>query len=378
MGNKNSNIQNKKLFDNKNEFKFILTRNYICDISLFYDYEKKYESINYKSEKYKKINNNYIYIICGLIDGFIEIYGNGLKGEFKLSLSFQAHRELVSKIIQLKNSGNLLTCSFDNSFKVFKLSKNCTRETLIYKIYLNPIFNRINDTIQIKNDDNLLISVFNYIIYFPYNKNNLSENKNNLSDYVHSKYEHGKKFLSNLLEVNDELFLAFDDIENKLLFFKLIPSDNIAKNIILIKSFFIVFEEEIKNKEINKKIYIENLLPKYNLILLSIYNYIKIIDIKYLEVICIQEMKMASFFFSYNNYIDRIMIFKGNKIYKYKIDNWRNDFYFYEEKKKRFELKNKDEFNKIEKLVYNPLNTNKIYFFYKKYLINIELFFDEN
>ena len=46
MGNKNSNIQNKKLFDNKNEFKFILTRNYICDISLFYDYEKKYESIN--------------------------------------------------------------------------------------------------------------------------------------------------------------------------------------------------------------------------------------------------------------------------------------------------------------------------------------------
>ena len=184
MGNNNSNIQNKKLLDNKNEFNFILTRNYISDISIFYDYEKKYESINNKNLKFKTLNNNYIYIICGLIDGFVEIYRNELNGEFKLSLSFKAHRELVSKIVQLKNNGHLLTSSFDNSLKVFKLRKSCTKESLLYKIYLNPIFNRINDVIQIKNDEILLISVFNHIINFPYNKNKLSEIKNNLSEYI--------------------------------------------------------------------------------------------------------------------------------------------------------------------------------------------------
>ena len=315
------------------------------------------------------MNNNYIYIICGLIDGFVEIYRNELNGEFKLSLSFKAHRELVSKIVQLKNSGHLLTSSFDNSLKVFKLSKSCTKESLLYKIYLNPIFNRINDIIQIKNDDILLISVFNHIINFPYNKNKLSEIKNNLSDYIYLKYEHGKKYLSNLLEINDELFLSFDDNENKLLFFKLIPSENTVKNIIFKKSFFVIFEEEIKNKDINKKVCIENLLPKYNFILLSVFNYIKIIDIKYLEIICIQEMKMTSFFFSYNNYIDKIIIFEGNKMFKYNINSGKDGLYFYEEKNKSFEFKNIDEFDKIGKLVYNPVNVNMIYTFYKKFLI---------
>ena len=123
--------------------------------------------------------------------------------ELKLSISFQAHREMIIKVNQLRKSGFLLTSSYDNSLKVFKLSSNCTKETLIYKFYLNPIFNRINDLIQINNDDILLISVFNHIIYFPYNKNNLSENKNNLSDYDYSKIEHRKNYLSNLLEIND-------------------------------------------------------------------------------------------------------------------------------------------------------------------------------
>ena len=84
-------------------------------------------------------NGDYIYIICGLIDGFIEIYNHIPNKEFKLSLSFKAHRDLISKIIQLRNSGLLLTGSFDNSFKIFKLTCNCTQETLIYTIYLNFI-----------------------------------------------------------------------------------------------------------------------------------------------------------------------------------------------------------------------------------------------
>ena len=288
MGNNNLSKQNKNLSENKKEFKFVLTRNNISDITIFYNYEKKYESISSKNSPHKNQNNNYIFIVCGLIDGFVEIYKNIPNGEFKLSLSFKAHNDVVSKIIQLKNNGYLLTSSFDNSFKIFKLSKNCTRETLIYKIYLNPIFNRINDII-LHNKESLIISVFNHIIYFPYNKNNLSENKNNLSDYVYSKYQHQYKYLSNLVGINDKIFLTFYEIENKILFFKLIPTENINQDIEYIKSVLICSKEE-NNNDSDSKICIENLFPKYNFILLSINNYIKIIDIKYLEIIIIYEM----------------------------------------------------------------------------------------
>ena len=138
MGNSDTNNQNKKIIENKNELEFILTRNYISDISIFNDYKKKYESVSYKNININK-NGDYIYIICGLIDGFIEIYNHIPNGEFKLCLSFKAHKDLISKIIQLRNSGLLLTGSFDNSFKIFKLTCNCTQETLIYTIYLNFI-----------------------------------------------------------------------------------------------------------------------------------------------------------------------------------------------------------------------------------------------
>ena len=40
MGNSDSNNQNKKIIENKNDLEFILTRNYISDISIFYDYKK--------------------------------------------------------------------------------------------------------------------------------------------------------------------------------------------------------------------------------------------------------------------------------------------------------------------------------------------------
>ena len=208
MGNNNSNKQKKEFLENNNnKYKFILTRNYISDISIFYNYEKKYESISNENIILNKLNNSYIFLICGLIDGFIEIYNCNIKDEFILSLSFKAHREMISKILQLKKGGYLLTGSIDNSFKIFKLSHNFTRETLIYAVYLQPIFNRINDIIQINNGENLLLSVFNHIIFFPYTQNNLSDTKNYLRDYTYSKFEHRNIFLSDLLEINEQLFL---------------------------------------------------------------------------------------------------------------------------------------------------------------------------
>ena len=183
MGNNNSKKKQKqKLY--KKDFNFHLTTKYISDITFFYNYEKKYKGITNENKELDRSFNNYIFIIIGLIDGFIEIY-NDIFEEFKLVLKFQAHRRMVSKIVQLKNNGYLLTGSFDNSLKVFKLSKNCTKESLVYTLYLSIIFNQIYDMIQIKNEDYLLISVFNHIIYFPYCKNNLSENKNSLSDYIY-------------------------------------------------------------------------------------------------------------------------------------------------------------------------------------------------
>ena len=67
MGNNNYIDNNKKVPDNKNDLKTYLTRNHISDISTFYNYEKKYEGINNAQMNLNKINNNYVFIICGLI-----------------------------------------------------------------------------------------------------------------------------------------------------------------------------------------------------------------------------------------------------------------------------------------------------------------------
>lgn len=373
MGNNNYNDNEQKVIDNKNGLKSYLTRNHISDISIFYNYEKKYEGINNYKINLNNINNNYVFIVCGLIDGFIIIYNIMNDSELKLSLSFKAHQDLIITIKQLKHSGYLLTSSYDNSLKVFKLSRNCSQEELIYKFYLNTIFNRINDLIQINNDDILLISVFNHIIYFPYKTNNLSENKINLSDYVYSKYEHGKKYLSNLLEINEKLFLALDEVEKTILFFKLIPSENISQNIIYLKSDFVNIKANSDDN--NCKICIENLLPKYNYILMSIYHYLLIIDIKYMELISIHETKMNSFYFFYNIINDIIIIFEENNILKYKINIDKYEFNFVEENKKEIDLKNINGLQHIKKTIYNPLNNKDIFFFFKSYLMKIDLNF---
>ena len=374
MGNNNSNKQKKEFLENNNnKYKFILTRNYISDISIFYNYEKKYESISNENIILNKLNNSYIFLICGLIDGFIEIYNCNIKDEFILSLSFKAHREMISKILQLKRGGYLLTGSIDNSFKIFKLSHNFTRETLIYTIYLQPIFNRINDIIQINNGENLLLSVFNHIIFFPYTQNNLSDTKNYLRDYTYSKFEHRNIFLSDLLEINEQLFLSLDEVGYKILFFTIISDKGNSKNIKFIKNILIGSKEENGKKDIRSKICIENLFPKYNFIILSINSSIKIIDIKYLEIIFIYELKKPSFFLSYSNIIERIIIIENKTLYKYKIIYGKNGLYFLEENNESYEINNIIELIKIRKVVYHPLRNNILYLFYKKMLMKIEL-----
>ena len=374
MGNNNSNKQKKEFLENNNnKYKFILTRNYISDISIFYNYEKKYESISNENIILNKLNNSYIFLICGLIDGFIEIYNCNIKDEFILSLSFKAHREMISKILQLKKGGYLLTGSIDNSFKIFKLSHNFTRETLIYTIYLQTIFNRINDIIQINNGENLLLSVFNHIIFFPYTQNNLSDTKNYLRDYTYSKFEHRNIFLSDLLEINEQLFLSLDEVGYKILFFTIISDKGNSKNIKFIKNILIGSKEENGKKDIRSKICIENLFPKYNFIILSINSSIKIIDIKYLEIIFIYELKKPSFFLSYSNIIERIIIIENKTLYKYKIIYGKNGLYFLEENNESYEINNIIELIKIRKVVYHPLRNNILYLFYKKMLMKIEL-----
>ena len=158
-------ITKKKKKIQENKPVCVLTNQIIMDIIIFYNYEKKYESINNEAINNKAINNNYIYIVCGLINGFIEIYSI-LNNKFKLKISFQAHRDIISKIIQLKNNGYLLTSSFDNSLKIFKLSRNCSKEELIYIFYLNVIFNRVNDVMEMSYSNNIIISVLNHIINF--------------------------------------------------------------------------------------------------------------------------------------------------------------------------------------------------------------------
>ena len=76
----------------------------------------------------------------------------------------------------------------------------------------------------------------------------------------------------------------------------IIPSENIAKKINLVKNVFINLKVDNKDNSWNDKICIENLLPKYKYILVSIYNYISIIDIKYpkrfYHILKIKEVKI--------------------------------------------------------------------------------------
>ena len=201
------------------------------------------------------------------------------------------------------------------------------------------------------------------------------EIKNNLSDYKYSKYEHRKNFLNNLLQINANLFLALDDCENKILFFKLTPSENETKNIILIKTIVINIYKDNNNDYSKNIICIENLLPKYNFILLSFNNYIEVLDIKYLEIISIHEMKMSFFFFSYDKYIDKIIFFEGNKLFKYALKSNKDGLNLIEDNNKIIESKFINEFIAIKKSIYNSYYINSTYFYIKKYLMKIDINF---
>ena len=379
MGNDNSKKEEKEKKNEENKTEFTLSNSVIMDIIIFYNYENKYESIN--ERKIKNINKNYIFIVCGLINGFIEIY-NILKDKLKLTLSFKAHRDIISKIIQLRDNGYLLTGSYDNSLKIFKLSNNCNTETLIYNFNLNIIFIRVNDMIEMSYNSNIIISSMNYIINFPIKKNNLLENKNNLSDYNITKIEHQKKYLTKLLEINNDSFIGVDDTENKILCFKLNYLGDISEDIVLIKTIDIYLSnlgcEHLMDDYINnfsRKICIECLLPKYNCLILSDGFYIKVIDIKYLEIVSIFQIneKRDSFVMYYDIKIDKIFIFDKNGIYKYKINNDNFSFELEKENEKIVNINNVINLNEVQKIIFSPQDQNKAFVFYKKILMTIDV-----
>lgn len=378
MGNnQKSNEKEKSNEDNKTEF--TLSNSVIVDIIIFYNYENKYESIN--EEKIKDMYKNYTFIVCGLINGFIEIYSI-LKDKLKLTLSFKAHRDIISKIIQLKDNGYLLTGSYDNSLKIFKLSNNCNKETLIYNFNLNIIFIRVNDMIEMSYNNNIIISSMNYIINFPMKKNNLSENKNDLSDYNITKFEHQKKYLNKLLEISKDTFIALDDTENKILCFRLNYLGDVSEDIVLIK----IIDAYLNNlgcehlmddyrNNFNRKICIECLPPHYNCLVLSDGFNIKVIDIKNLEIVSIFQIneKRDSFVMFYDEKINKIFIFDRNGIYKYKINNENYCFDLEKENEKITNINNVINLNQVQKIIFSPVDQNKAYVFYKKILMSIDV-----
>ena len=118
------------------------------------------------------------------------------------------------------------------------------------------------------------------------------------------------------------------------------------------KSAFINIKADNNDNNWNNKICIENLLPKYKYILMSIYHYFLIIDIKYMEIISIHETKMNSFYFLYND-VNDIIIFEENNIFRYKINIDKYKFNFIEENKKEIDLENINGLQHIKKSIYN-------------------------
>ena len=378
MGNnQKTNEKEKSNEDNKTEF--TLSNSVIMDMIIFYNYENKYESID--EEKIKDKYKNYTFIACGLINGFIEIY-NILKDKLKLTLSFKAHRDIISKIIQLKDKGYLLTGSYDNSLKIFKLSNNCNKETLIYNFNLNIIFIRVNDMIEMSHNNNIIISSMNYIINFPIKKNILSENKTDLSEYNITKFEHQKKYLNKLLEISKDTFIGLDDTENKILCFKLNYLGDVSEDIVLIK----IIDAYLNNlgcehlmddyrNNFNRKICLECLVPKYNCLVLSDGFYIKVIDIKFLEIVSIFQIneKRDSFVMSYDGKINKIFIFDKNGMYKYRINNNNYSFELEKENEKITNINNVINLNEVQKIIFSPVDQNKAYVFYKKILMIVDV-----
>ena len=85
---------------------------------------------------------------------------------------------------------------------------------------------------------------------------------------------------------------------------------------------------------------------------------------------------MPFFFFSYDKYIDKIIFFEGNKLFKYAIKSSKDGLNFVEENNKIFELKVIKEFIGIKQSIYNSYYINSIYFYIKKYLMKIDINFD--
>ena len=118
--------------------------------------------------------------------------------------------------------------------------------------------------------------------------------------------------------------------------------------------------------------------PKYNCILVYDKLNIKVIDIKYLEIVSIVKIRnnyryINPFVTFYHKLLDKIFIFDMTLIYKYKINNENVIFEIEKEKGKKVNIKNIMNLNEFQKLIYCPINKNIIYAVYKKFLMTIDL-----
>ena len=168
--------------------------------------------------------------------------------------------------------------------------------------------------------------------------------------------------------------MSLDDKETKLLFFKV----NLTEDIILIKTIelkdFDKIENDCENYEPNKK-YIECLKPKYNCILLSDEYTLKIIDINYLELVSVFQIRFNndSFVLSYNQKLSKIFFFELNKINIYSISDENRVLQIKKEEEKNVNNKYIININEAQKIINLPNNENKNIIYYKKYLMIIDL-----
>lgn len=112
--------------------------------------------------------------------------------------------------------------------------------------------------------------------------------------------------------------------------------------------------------------------PKYNCILVYDKLNIKVIDIKYLEIVSIVKIRnnyryINPFVTFYHKLLDKIFIFDMTIIYKYKINNENVIFEIEKEKGKKVNIKNIMNLNEFQKLIYCPINKNIIYAVYKNF-----------
>ena len=128
-------------------------------------------------------NNN---IVCSFYNDFtlkiIKINNNNYEN---IQIIKNAHKDFISKIIEVENE-NLITFSFDYSFKIWYLNNN---NNLYYYEKINEFCNtnEISDGIEIKYNEIILYSLNSYpqsLVFYNLYKDKIIQTLNNLNLYI--------------------------------------------------------------------------------------------------------------------------------------------------------------------------------------------------